>query len=94
VTKNIRFSFIDALLVERNELQRKYLCNAFSITEPTATRLISSYKKHYPNNLFYDVASRCYRASDDFKPESLDENIKALDLLNAAQIMAEKVIFE
>ena len=92
--KNVRFSFIEAVLVEHNELQRKYICNAFSVTEPTATRLIRAYKNKYPNNLIFDVACRCYRASQNFRCENLDNNIAASEFLKAAQIMAEKAIFE
>lgn len=91
--QKVRFSFIESAIIERNEVQRRNLCNAFSITEPTATRLFRAYKEKYPDNLTFDISARCYRASDSFEAQALDPNISAKEFLNAAQIMAEKNIF-
>jgi len=87
-----RFSFIDAMLIDHNEVARRHLSRAFDIAAPTATRIMRAYKEKYPNNLEFDNVAKCYRRSHNFKAESLE--ILSVKFLEAAQIMADKNILD
>lgn len=90
--KNNRYSFIDAMLIDHNEIARRHLCRAFGIAAPTATRLLRGYKEKYPDNLEFDNVAKCYRRSHQFKAQSLD--ILSVRFLEAAQIMADENIID
>jgi len=67
-TQRERLAFLELLAFFTGELRRSDIESRFGVKPAAASRDLSSYKDIAPDNLDYDVASRCYRPSLSFKP--------------------------
>lgn len=63
-----RLQFIDFRLRWEGRLNRRDLINYFAVSMPQASMDISKYSDLAPDNLTYDLSSRCYLATDAFRP--------------------------
>lgn len=64
----IRLAFIDFKLFYTGSLSRIDLIDEFSISEITATRILSEYKKIRQHNLNYSNKIKKFYVSDDYEP--------------------------
>lgn len=67
-TQRERLAFLELRAFFTGELRRGDIESRFGVKPAAASRDLSSYKDIAPDNLDYDVASRCYRPSATFKP--------------------------
>ena len=63
-----KYQFIEFLLLFKGALTRNELVIRFSIGEATASRLIASYIKRYPDQMLFMGARNGYTISKSFKP--------------------------
>lgn len=63
-----RLAYIDFCLLFKGELSRHQLIQRFQVGLSAATRDLTLYKSHCPNNLVYDTASKRYLQTADFQP--------------------------
>jgi len=67
-TQRERLAFLELRAFFMGELRRGDIESRFGVKPAAASRDLSSYRDIAPENLHYDVASRCYRPSSTFKP--------------------------
>jgi hypothetical protein len=67
-TQRERLAFLELRAFFTGELRRGDIESRFGVKPAAASRDLSSYREVAPDNLDYDVASRCYRPSPTFKP--------------------------
>lgn len=67
-TQRERLAFLELRAFFTGELRRGDIESRFGVKPAAASRDLSSYRDIAPDNLDYDVASRCYRPSATFKP--------------------------
>lgn len=67
-TQRERLAFLELRAFFTGELRRGDIESRFGVKPAAASRDLSSYRDIAPDNLDYDVASRCYRPSPTFKP--------------------------
>ncbi len=65
-----RMGFIKGFVERREPLQRKYLVNAFGITEQTAAADIANYRALFPGTLEYDKSQKRYIPKTDIEGQS------------------------
>lgn len=67
-TQRERLAFLEMRAYFTGELRRADIEARFGVKPAAASRDLSSYREIAPDNLDYDVASRCYRPSASFAP--------------------------
>jgi hypothetical protein len=67
-TQRERLAFLELRAFFTGELRRGDIESRFGVKPAAASRDLSSYRDIAPDNLDYDVASRCYRPTSTFKP--------------------------
>lgn len=88
----IRFSFIEAMMLQYQQINRGHLCRAFDFKEASATRLFRAYNQAHSENLIYNASARMYYPSNVFIAHNL--KVDATVFLDAAQIMAKETIIQ
>ncbi|MCC9621406.1 WYL domain-containing protein [Thalassospira sp. MA62] len=69
-----RFCFIEEMLIWRGSLNRIDLVQTFQISENHASQVIKGYERWCPNNLKYDLRTKTFRPSENFKATYADAN--------------------
>jgi hypothetical protein len=67
-TQRERLAFLEMRAYFTGELRRADIETRFGVKPAAASRDLSSYREISPDNLDYDVASRCYRPTNSFAP--------------------------
>lgn len=67
-TQRERLAFLEMRAFFTGELRRGDIESRFGIKPAAASRDLSAYREIAPNNLDYDVASRCYRPAPTYRP--------------------------
>lgn len=62
-----RLHFFEARLLWEGQVNRQDVCGQFGVTANHFTREVRDYKKHFPDNVSYDVSARAYRPTGQFK---------------------------
>lgn len=85
-TQEIRFAFIEAMIIQYGAVNRGHITRAFDIKEATGTRLFRAYKELCPKNLVMNQSSKMYEPGTNFDACYLE--IDADRFLEAAQLMS------
>lgn len=74
-----RFKFIERQLLWHRSIQSSHLVDAFGVTRQCAHQDISTYKTLAPRNMQpYSASDRTYKASINFKPVLLKEDLEGI----------------
>jgi hypothetical protein len=63
-----RLQFIESVAFWEGEIDRPRVCKVFHVSENHVTRDFRLYRQSFPENLDYDITSRVYRPSREFRP--------------------------
>lgn len=72
-----RLEYIEFHVYWEGPLARKHLAETFGISLVQATKDLSLYKKHAPDNLEFDPSTKRYGLSDFFKPQFISTDPQA-----------------
>ncbi len=64
-----RLQFIESVAFWEGEIDRPRVCKVFHVSENHVTRDFRLYRQSFPENLDYDITSRVYRPSREFRPQ-------------------------
>ena len=63
-----KLKVVDFLLMFTGKIQRQQLMDISGISIATASRTLTTYREHYPNNIYYDIGQKSYVIADSFEP--------------------------
>ena len=82
--RTLRLIWIDAVLTEDGEINRRDIEAAFLVSTPQASNDLSRYRRLYPNQIFYDTNIKAYRRIEGVAAAfTRKQHIAAVEAVNA-----------
>jgi hypothetical protein len=85
--QTLRMIWIDAVLWEDGEIQRRDICENFDLSVPQASLDLRRYMQLHPGRIAYDRSAKVYRTIEGSKPYyDKNETFAALEIVQAVNL--------